>query len=54
MRKLCGAGGYSAEHTASAKYYAGGAWRTAGRVYANSVLALAERIQGDIDFLSNN
>ncbi len=48
------AGGYSAEYTASAKYYAGGAWRTAGRVYANSVLALAERIQGDIDFLSNN
>ncbi len=50
-----GAGGYSAEHTASAKYYAGGAWRTAaGRGYAASVLALAERIQGDIDFLSNN
>ncbi len=49
-----GAGGYSAEHTATAKYYAGGAWRTAGRGYANSVLALAERIQGDIDFLSNN
>lgn len=50
-----GKGGYSAEHTASAKYYAGGAWRTsAGRIYANNVLALAASIQSNIDFLSNN
>ncbi len=49
-----GAGGYTAKHTAAAKYYAGGAWRTAGRGYANSVLALAERIRNNIDFLSNN
>jgi peptidoglycan hydrolase CwlO-like protein len=49
-----GVGGYTAEHTAAAKYYAGGAWATAGRGYANSVIALAETIQSNIDFLSNN
>jgi len=49
-----GVGGYTAEHTAAAKYYAGGAWATAGKSYANSVLALAESIQSNIDFLSNN
>ena len=49
-----GAGGYSAEHTAAAKYYAGGAWATAGRAYGNSVLALAANIQSNIDFLSDN
>ncbi len=49
-----GAGGYTAEHTAAAKYYAGGAWATAGRGYANSVIALAESIQSNIDFLANN
>src|SRR3989338_5209190 len=47
-------GGYTAEHPAAAKYYAGGAWAPAGRSYANSVLALAENIQSNIDFLSNN
>ncbi len=49
-----GAGGYTAERTAAAKYYAGGYWATAGRSYANSVMALAESIQSNIDFLSNN
>ena len=49
-----GAGGYTAERTAAAKYYAGGYWATAGRTYANSVMALAESIQSNIDFLSNN
>jgi peptidoglycan hydrolase CwlO-like protein len=49
-----GAGGYTAEYTAAAKYYAGGAWATAGRTYANSVLVLAASIQSNIDFLSNN
>ncbi len=49
-----GAGGYTAEHRAAAKYYAGSAWATAGRAYGNSVLSLAARIQSDIDFLSNN
>jgi membrane-bound lytic murein transglycosylase B len=47
-------GGYTAEHRAAAKYYAGGAWATAGRGYANSVLSLATSIQTNIDFLSNN
>lgn len=49
-----GAGGYSAESTAAAKYYAGGAWATAGRGYAKNVMALAESLQSNIDFLSNN
>ena len=49
-----GAGGYTAESRAAAKYYAGGAWATAGRGYAKSVMALAESIQSNIDFLSNN
>jgi peptidoglycan hydrolase CwlO-like protein len=48
------AGGYSAEHKAAARYYAGSAWATAGKSYANSVMALATKIQGDIDFLSDN
>lgn len=48
------AGGYTAEHRAAAKYFAGGAWATAGRSYANSVMALSESIQSNVDFLSNN
>ncbi len=40
-----GAGGYTAEHTAAVKYYAGGAWATAGSAYANSVMSLASSIQ---------
>lgn len=47
-------GGYTAEHTAAAKYYAGGAWAKAGKGYANSVMSLAASIQTNIDFLSNN
>ncbi len=49
-----GAGGYTAEHRAAAKYYAGSKWATAGQSYGTNVLALAESIQRDIDFLSNN
>jgi peptidoglycan hydrolase CwlO-like protein len=49
-----GAGGYTAEHTAAAKYYAGGAWATAGQVYANQVMAKVAGIQTNIDFLANN
>lgn len=49
-----GVGGYTAEHRAAAKYYAGSRWATAGRVYGNNVLALAASIQSNIDFLSNN
>lgn len=40
-----GAGGYSAEHEAAARYYAGGNWATSGQGYANSVLAHAQTIQ---------
>ena len=38
-------GGYSAEHTAAAKYYAGSAWKTRGQSYANSVMKIAQSIQ---------
>ncbi len=38
-------GGYSAEHTAAAKYYAGGNWKTSGQGYASSVLKHAQNIQ---------
>ncbi len=50
------AGGYTAEHRAAAKYFAGSYWAIArAQVYANSVMALAKSIQSNsIDFLSNN
>ena len=47
-----GAGGYTAEHTAAAKYYAGGAWATAGQTYGNQVMAKVASIQQNIDFLT--
>ncbi|OHA30068.1 MAG: hypothetical protein A3B08_00020 [Candidatus Taylorbacteria bacterium RIFCSPLOWO2_01_FULL_43_44] len=42
-----GAGGYTAEWNAAAKYYAGGStgWQTRGKSYANSVLKIAQNIQ---------
>jgi peptidoglycan hydrolase CwlO-like protein len=46
-----GAGGYTAERTAAAKYYAGGAWATAGQTYATQVMARVASIQQNIDFL---
>ncbi len=46
-------GGYSAEREAAGRYYAGGGWATHGLGYANSVLALANGFQSDIDFLQN-
>ncbi len=50
-----GAGGsYAAEHTAAAKYYAGGNWASAGQVYANSVMDKAAQFQSDIDTLAGN
>lgn len=49
-----GAGGYTAEHTAAAKYYAGGRWATAGQAYANQVMAKVASIQSNIDFLEDN
>lgn len=39
------AGGYSAEHTAAARYYAGGNWKTLGQSYATSVMNHARNIQ---------
>ncbi|MBI4086369.1 lytic murein transglycosylase [Candidatus Kaiserbacteria bacterium] len=47
-------GTYSAEHTAAAKYNAGGNWATLGQVYANSVMGKAAQFQKDIDFLEAN
>jgi peptidoglycan hydrolase CwlO-like protein len=49
-----GGGSYIAEHTAAAKYYAGGNWATSGQGYGNSVMAKAAAFQKDIDFLSAN
>ena len=47
-------GGYSAEHTAAAKYYAGSAWKTRGQSYASSVMKIAQSIQENmIDPLQN-
>lgn len=45
-------GNYAAEHTAAAKYYAGGAWASSGQPYANSVMAKADQFQQDIDTLA--
>lgn len=42
---------YSGEHTAAAKYYAGGNWATYGQGYANSVMAKKSAIQTQIDTL---
>lgn len=47
-------GSYTAEHTAAARYYAGGNWASAGQGYANSVMGKAAAFQKDIDFLSSN
>lgn len=50
-----GTGGtYATEHTAAAKYYAGGGWATAGQVYANNVMDKAAQFQSDIDTLAGN
>lgn len=38
-------GGYTAEHTAAARYYAGGNWKTLGQGYATSVMNHAQNIQ---------
>ena len=47
-------GSYQAEHTAAAKYYAGGNWAVAGQAYANSVMGKAAAFQADIDTLEGN
>ncbi|MBU2104080.1 lytic murein transglycosylase [Patescibacteria group bacterium] len=47
-------GSYIAEHTAAARYYAGGNWATSGQGYGNSVMSKAAAFQKDIDFLNAN
>lgn len=47
-------GAYISEHTAAARYYAGGAWATSGQSYANQVMAKAEAFQKNIDILEGN
>jgi len=47
-------GSYIDEHTAAARYYAGGNWATLGQAYANAVMAKAAQFQKDIDFLERN
>ncbi len=47
-------GSYIAEHTAAARYYAGGNWATSGQGYGTSVMAKAAAFQKDIDFLGAN
>ena len=47
-------GSYLAEHTAAARYYAGGNWATSGQSYGNQVMQKATQFQKDIDFLSAN
>ncbi len=46
-------GTYISEHTAAAKYYAGGNWATSGQGYGNSVMTKAAAFQQDIDFLNS-
>jgi peptidoglycan hydrolase CwlO-like protein len=50
------AGSYSASYAAAARYYAGwnGPATTAGRTYANQVMARVAAIQKNIDFLAEN
>jgi len=56
MADLGAAGGsYSAEHTAAAKYYAGGGWAgSAGQSYGTQAMAKVAAIQANIDFLDDN
>ncbi len=47
-----GANTRAGEHTAAAKYFAGGNWRSSlGRAYGNQVLAKVEKYQGQIDLI---
>jgi peptidoglycan hydrolase CwlO-like protein len=47
-------GDYISEHTAAARYNAGGNWATLGQAYANAVMGKAASFQKDIDFLEAN
>ncbi len=47
-------GGFTAERTAALKYYAGSNWnKKANAFYGDSVMSKVEKIQADIDLLSN-
>ena len=46
-------GTYAAESRAAGKYYAGSRWATAGKGYSASVMAIATRIQSNIDYLTD-
>ncbi|MEK7477968.1 MAG: lytic murein transglycosylase [Patescibacteria group bacterium] len=48
------AGTYTAESRAAGKYYAGSRWATAGKSYSASVMAIADRIQSNIDYLQSD
>jgi len=43
---------FATESRAAGKYYAGGNWATAGKNYSASVMAIADRIQRNIDILA--
>ena len=45
-------GSRASEHTAAAKYYAGGNWASAGQAYANSVMSFASDFEADIQTVS--
>jgi membrane-bound lytic murein transglycosylase B len=51
-----GAGGYTANFNAAARYYAGwnGPSTKGGKTYASQVMAKIASIQSNIDFLANN
>lgn len=46
-------GGYTAEHTAAAKYYAGSGWATRGQTYANQVMTKVTAFARDIETLDD-
>ncbi len=56
LQDVGGVGGnITAEHTAAAKYYAGGGWASgAAQAYANSVMSYASDFQADIDTVSGH
>ena len=47
-------GNYQSEHTAAARYYAGGAWATSGQHYGDQVMQKAIGFQNNINFLDEN
>lgn len=55
LQDVGAAGGvYLSEHTAAAKYYAGGNWASSGQGYASSVMQKAANFQKDIDVIKES